>query len=79
MKNDNSPTVLSMEHKAMQETRPGRRAGWTDGESRLAGHARAFHVCREEEFAMPPLLLLGRLALGESRPTWKASSRRRKS
>jgi hypothetical protein len=70
MKNDNSPTVLSTEHKAMQEdlARATRAGGQTEKAAWQVTRVLFPHVYREEEFAMPPLLLLPRLARGEITP-----------
>ena len=70
MNNDDSPTVLSLEHKEMQEdlARATRAGGETERAAWQVTRVLFPHVYREEEFAMPPLLLLPRLARGEVTP-----------
>lgn len=70
MNNDDSTTVLSAEHKAMQEdlARATRAGGETEKAAWQVTRVLFPHVYREEEFAMPPLLLLARLARGEFTP-----------
>ena len=70
MKNDDSSTVLSVEHKVMQEdlARATRAGGQTEKAAWQVTRVLFPHVYREEEFAMPPLLLLPRLARGEITP-----------
>jgi hypothetical protein len=64
------PTVLTMEHEAMaEELARATRAGGRTAEAALRVTRVFFpHVYREEEFAIPPLLLLPRLASGEVTP-----------
>lgn len=70
MKSDDSSTVLSMEHKAMQEelARATRAGGETEKAAWRVTRVLFPHVYREEEFATPPLLLLAQLARGEITP-----------
>jgi hypothetical protein len=70
MTNDNADTVLSMEHREMQEdlARATRAGGETEKAAWQVTRVLFPHVYREEEFAMPPLLLLPRLARGEVTP-----------
>jgi hypothetical protein len=61
------PTVLTMEHEAIREEL-GRatHAGGRTGEAAWQVTRVLFpHIYREEQFAIPPLLLLPRLAAGE--------------
>ena len=67
---DELPPVLTMEHEAIQEelsraTRIGGRTGQAAWEVTRVLFP---HVYREEAFAIPPLLLLPRLARGEFEP-----------
>jgi Hemerythrin HHE cation binding domain len=64
------PTVLTMEHEAMQEelARATRAGGRTEEAAWRVTRVLFPHVYREEEFAIPPLLLLPRLARGEVTP-----------
>ena len=70
MKIDNPETVLTMEHKAMQDelARATRAGGETEKAAWHVTRVLFPHAYREEEFAMPPLMLLGRLARGEVTP-----------
>ncbi len=64
------PTVLTMEHEAMQEdlARATRAGGRTEEAAWKVTRVLFPHIYREEEFAIPPLLLLPRLARGEVTP-----------
>jgi hypothetical protein len=70
MVNNELPTVLTMEHEAMQEelARASRAGGLTEKAAWHVTRVLFPHVYREEEFAIPPLLLLARLARGEFTP-----------
>src|SRR6476659_1357272 len=70
MANDEGPTVLTMEHQGMQEemARATRAGGRTEEAAWQVTRVLYPHVFREEEFAIPPLLLLPRLARGEITP-----------
>ena len=70
MANDGSPTVLTMEHQGMQEemARATRAGGRTEEAAWQVTRVLYPHVFREEEFAIPPLLLLPKLARGEVTP-----------
>lgn len=70
MANNELPTVLSMEHEAMQEelARASRAGGKTEQAAWQVSRVLFPHIFREEEFAIPPLLLLPRLARGEFTP-----------
>ena len=70
MQNDNPETVLTMEHKGMQEdlARATRAGGETEKAAWQVTRVLFPHAYREEEFAIPPLFLLTRLARGEVTP-----------
>ena len=70
MTNDEMPTVLKMEHEAMQEdlARASRAGGQTEKAAWQVSRVLFPHVYREEEFAIPPLFLIARLARGEFTP-----------
>ncbi len=70
MVNNELPTVLTMEHEAMQEelARASRAGGQTEKAAWQVTRVLFPHVYREEEFAIPPLLLIPRLARGEFTP-----------
>jgi len=70
MTTESQPTVLTMEHEAMQEdlARATRAGGRTEEAAWRVTRVLFPHVFREEEFAIPPLLLLPRLARGEVTP-----------
>lgn len=70
MANEIGPTVLTMEHQGMQEelARASRAGGRTEEAAWKVTRVLFPHVFREEEFAIPPLLLLPRLARGEVTP-----------
>jgi hypothetical protein len=70
MANNELPTVLTMEHEAMQEdlVRASRAGGETERAAWQVSRVLSPHVFREEEFALPPLRLLPRLARGEFTP-----------
>ena len=70
MANEGSPTVLTMEHQGMQEemARATRAGGRTEEAAWQVTRVLYPHVFREEEFAIPPLLLLPKLARGEVTP-----------
>ena len=67
MASDGLPAVLTMEHEAMHEelARATRAGGRTEQAAWKVSRVLFPHVFREEEFAIPPLLLLPRLARGE--------------
>lgn len=67
---DELPPVLSMEHEALQQelARATRAGGRTEQAAWQVSRVLFPHVYREEEFAIPPLLLLPRLARGEISP-----------
>src|SRR6266496_1135073 len=70
MSKEQMPPVLTMEHEAIREEL-GRatRAGGRTGEAAWQVTRVLFpHVYREEQFAIPPLLLLPRLAAAEFTP-----------
>src|SRR6266511_3985304 len=70
MAKEQMPPVLTMEHEAIREEL-GRatRVGGRTGEAAWQVTRVLFpHVYREEQFAIPPLLLLPRLAAGEFTP-----------
>ena len=64
------PQVLTMEHEAIQEelSRATRIGGKTANAAWEVTRVLFPHVYREEAFAIPPLLLLPRLARGEFDP-----------
>jgi Hemerythrin HHE cation binding domain len=70
MGHDELPQVLTMEHEAIQEelSRATRTGGKTAQAAWEVTRVLFPHVYREEEFAIPPLLLLPRLARGEFEP-----------
>ena len=70
MANEGGPTVLTMEHQGMQEemARATRAGGRTEEAAWQVTRVLYPHVFREEEFAIPPLLLLPQLARGEVTP-----------
>jgi hypothetical protein len=67
MGKDDLPPVLTMEHDAIQEelSRASRAGGRTGQAAWDVTQVLFPHVYREEEFAIPPLVLLPRLARGE--------------
>ena len=71
---DPLPTVLTMEHEAMQQelARAARAGGRTEEAALRVARVLYPHVYREEEFAIPPLLLLPRLARGDVTPDMKS-------
>ena len=70
MANNELPTVLTMEHESMQNdlARASRAGGQTEKAAWQVTRVLFPHVYREEEFAIPPLLLIPRLARGEFTP-----------
>jgi hypothetical protein len=70
MADNERPTVLKMEHEAMQEdlARASRAGGQTEKAAWQVTRVLFPHIYREEEFAIPPLALLPQLARGEFTP-----------
>ena len=70
MTKDQLPPVLTMEHEAIREElgRATQAGGQTGEAAWQVTRVLLPHVFREEQFAIPPLLLLPRLARGEFTP-----------
>lgn len=70
MTNPELPTILTMEHESMQNDldRAARAGGQTEKAAWQVTRVLFPHVYREEEFAIPPLALIPRLARGEFTP-----------
>jgi hypothetical protein len=70
MTNPQLPTILTMEHESMQNDldRAARAGGETEKAAWQVTRVLFPHVYREEEFAIPPLVLLPRLARGQFTP-----------
>ena len=64
------PTVLKIEHEAIEEelARASRAGGETEKAAWQVTRVLFPHIYREEEFAIPPLLLIPQLSRGEFAP-----------